>query len=99
LTRELVSLDIGGTHARFAHATIADDGAIALDEPITLKTSDYVSLNTAWDEFERRSPEACPPQGRHRHCRAGKRRYGADDQQFVGAPPVPGSTISWGWTR
>jgi glucokinase len=60
LTRELVSLDIGGTHARFAHATIADDGAIALDEPITLKTSDYVSLNTAWDEFERRSPKPVP---------------------------------------
>ena len=33
---ELVTVDIGGTHARFAVATISDEGAIALSEPITL---------------------------------------------------------------
>lgn len=48
---DLVALDIGGTHARFALATIGDDGAIALGEPITLKTSDYASLRTAWQQF------------------------------------------------
>ena len=45
---DLVALDIGGTHARFALARIAPDGAIALDDPITLATGDYASLQTAW---------------------------------------------------
>lgn len=51
---ELVALDIGGTHARFAIATIAADGTIALGEPVTLKTGDYASLQTAWEDFERK---------------------------------------------
>jgi len=51
---ELVALDVGGTHARFALATIDADGKIALGEPVTLKTGDYASLQTAWQEFERR---------------------------------------------
>lgn len=50
---DLVALDIGGTHARFALVRFGDDGAIIMDEPITLKTGDYVSLQTAWEEFER----------------------------------------------
>ena len=50
---ELVALDVGGTHARFALATVAADGAIALGEPVTFKTSDYVGmLEEVWD--------ACP---------------------------------------
>lgn len=51
---DLVALDIGGTHARFALASIGPDGAISLGEPETLKTGDYASLKTAWEEFERR---------------------------------------------
>jgi len=51
---DIVALDIGGTHARFALASIRTDGAIALGEPETLKTGDYASLKTAWEEFERR---------------------------------------------
>lgn len=50
---ELVALDIGGTHARFAIASLSSDGAIALSDPVTLKTGDYVSLQTAWEEFAR----------------------------------------------
>ncbi|WP_156841184.1 glucokinase [Novosphingobium aquimarinum] len=57
---KLVALDIGGTHARFAHAEIGADGAITLDEPVTLKTSDYVSLNTAWEDFARKSQSPVP---------------------------------------
>lgn len=57
---DLVAVDIGGTHARFAIASIGADGAIALDEPVTLKTSDYVSLRTAWEEFERRVEAPLP---------------------------------------
>ncbi|MDE8650172.1 glucokinase [Novosphingobium album (ex Liu et al. 2023)] len=60
MTTDLVALDIGGTHARFAKATIGNDGAIALDEPITLRTSDYASLNTAWEDFARRSAQPVP---------------------------------------
>lgn len=57
---ELVALDIGGTHARFARATIADDGTIALAEPVTLRTDDYASLQTAWEEIERRTGRDLP---------------------------------------
>jgi glucokinase len=57
---DLVALDIGGTNARFALASIGADGAIELSEPITLKTSDYASLQTAWEEFERRAPGTVP---------------------------------------
>src|SRR5688572_962406 len=57
---DLVAIDVGGTHARFALASIAAGGAIALAEPVTLKTSDHVSLQTAWEEFERRCDRAIP---------------------------------------
>ena len=60
MTTELVALDVGGTHARFALASIGADGAIAVGEPVTLKTSDYASLQTAWEEFERRCDGAVP---------------------------------------
>ena len=50
---DLVALDIGGTHARFALASIGADGGIALGEPTTLKTDDFASLRTAWEEFAR----------------------------------------------
>ncbi len=56
---ELVALDVGGTHARFARAKVTD-GTISLGEPVTLKTSDYASLQTAWEEFERIAGEPLP---------------------------------------
>jgi glucokinase len=51
--RELVAIDVGGTHARFASASLGEDGAITLDEPVTLKTSDHRGIEGAWAEFER----------------------------------------------
>ncbi|WP_159977201.1 MULTISPECIES: glucokinase [unclassified Novosphingobium] len=48
---ELVTVDIGGTHARFALATIANDGAITLGEPATLHTKDHGSFQLAWQAF------------------------------------------------
>ncbi|HKT84767.1 MAG TPA: glucokinase, partial [Novosphingobium sp.] len=48
---ELVAVDIGGTHARFAIARIAKDGAITLGEPKTLHTKDHASFQTAWEAF------------------------------------------------
>ncbi|MCK9542873.1 MAG: glucokinase [Novosphingobium sp.] len=50
---ELVALDIGGTYARFALAHVAPGGAIALGEPVTLRTGDFPGLAEAWAEFSR----------------------------------------------
>ncbi|EIZ80680.1 glucokinase [Novosphingobium sp. Rr 2-17] len=47
----LVAVDIGGTHARFAIATVASDGAISLGEPATLHTRDHGSFQLAWQAF------------------------------------------------
>lgn len=58
---ELVAVDIGGTHARFALATIGTDGAIELGEPETLHTAHHASLQTAWEEFRKRRGELLPP--------------------------------------
>jgi glucokinase len=57
---DLVAIDVGGTHARFALATLGTDGGIALGEPVTLKTGDHVSLQTAWEEFQRRCERPVP---------------------------------------
>ena len=58
---ELVAVDIGGTHARFAIATIAPDGTITLGEPDTLHTSDHASFQTAWQDFRQRQGGTLPP--------------------------------------
>jgi glucokinase len=48
---DLVSVDLGGTHARFALASLAADGSIVLGEPATLHTRDHASFETAWEHF------------------------------------------------
>lgn len=50
---DLVTVDIGGTHARFALAAVTADGAIDLGEPATLHTRDHASFQTAWEDFAR----------------------------------------------
>lgn len=57
---QLVAVDIGGTHARFAIATIGDDGAITLGEPETLHTVDHASFQTAWEDFRERQGGSLP---------------------------------------
>lgn len=52
---DIVAIDIGGTHARFARAGVGADGAIELGEPVTLKTSDHASFQTAWEAYVERS--------------------------------------------
>lgn len=52
--REVVAVDIGGTHARFAIARINAGAVCALDEPVTLKTAAHASLRTAWEDFAKR---------------------------------------------
>ena len=57
---DLVSVDIGGTHARFVIATIADDGTITLGEPETIHTEDHASFQTAWEDFRERMGGSLP---------------------------------------
>ncbi|HUE78758.1 MAG TPA: glucokinase [Sphingomicrobium sp.] len=53
--RRIVAADIGGTHARFAIATLDGNRVVELGEPVTLKTGDHASFEAAWDEFGRSS--------------------------------------------
>ena len=55
-----VAIDVGGTHARFALASVGEDGGISLGQPETLRTSAYASLQAAWEEFARRRGGAVP---------------------------------------
>ena len=56
----IVTTDIGGTHARFALATVEGGRVIDIAEPVTLKTSEHASFQTAWEEFGRRCGEGLP---------------------------------------
>ena len=58
--RQIVAADIGGTHARFALATIGDGHVHSVAEPLTLNTADYASFQTAWEEFARFAGEKLP---------------------------------------
>lgn len=48
---EIVAADIGGTHARFALATIGGDRAVRLGEPFTARTAEHAGLESAWLAF------------------------------------------------
>jgi len=49
---EIVAVDIGGTHARFAIAEVENGRVVKLGEPCTQKTAEHASLQTAWQAFE-----------------------------------------------
>ena len=57
---QIVSVDIGGTHARFARADVAGGKVQALGEAITLRTQDHASFQTAWQEFAQRNGAPLP---------------------------------------
>jgi glucokinase len=57
---ELVAVDIGGTHARFAIAEVTNGHVTSLGETVTLSTAAYASLQTAWEAFGNRSGHALP---------------------------------------
>ena len=48
---EIVAVDIGGTHARFALAEVDRGKVTALADPVTLKTAEHASFQTAWEDF------------------------------------------------
>jgi glucokinase len=53
--RQVAVADVGGTHARFALASIDGGQVVSLSEPITLKTAEHGSFQLAWQEFGRRA--------------------------------------------
>lgn len=57
---EIVAVDIGGTHARFAIAEVSNGRVETLGEAVTLKTGEHASLQTAWEEFGTRIGRALP---------------------------------------
>ena len=58
---EIVAVDIGGTHARFAIARVEAGRVVHLDDEVTLKTAEHASLQTAWEDFEAQLGRKLPP--------------------------------------
>jgi glucokinase len=58
--RQVAVADVGGTHARFALATVDRGSVIAVDEPVTLKTAEHASFQTAWEDFGRQKNVELP---------------------------------------
>jgi glucokinase len=57
---QIVTIDIGGTHARFALAEVADGRVTSLSEPITMKTAEHASFQTAWEAFDALLDQSIP---------------------------------------
>ncbi|HNW17669.1 MAG TPA: glucokinase, partial [Sphingorhabdus lacus] len=57
---EIVSVDIGGTHARFAIAEVSGGRVVSLGEAVTLKTAEHASFQTAWEDFGRITAKPLP---------------------------------------
>jgi glucokinase len=57
---QLVAVDIGGTHARFALAEVADGKVVALGPETTLKTAEHASFESAWEAFGRAQAQPLP---------------------------------------
>lgn len=57
---EVVAVDIGGTHARFAIAEVADGKVVSLGKEITQKTAEHASLQLAWQDFGAQLGRALP---------------------------------------
>lgn len=60
MSETVVAVDIGGTHARFALAEVADGRVVSLGEAVTLKTAEHASLQTAWEDFGQKTGGALP---------------------------------------
>jgi len=58
---EIVVVDIGGTHARFALAQVEEGQVLSLGDVCVLKTGEHASLETAWEVFRDRIGQALPP--------------------------------------
>jgi glucokinase len=58
---QIVAVDIGGTHARFAIAEVENGRVVSLAEPMTQKTAEHASLQTAWEAFGAAHASPLPP--------------------------------------
>ncbi len=47
----IVTADVGGTHARFAQATVVDGAVHSMADAVTLPTADYPTFAAAWEAF------------------------------------------------
>ncbi len=56
----IVAGDIGGTHARFALAEVADGRVLSLGDPIVLRTAEHGGLPGAWAAFGAALAEPLP---------------------------------------
>jgi glucokinase len=57
---EIVAVDIGGTHVRFALAQVSEGRVRNLGNPFTLKTSEHGGLEAAWELFRGQSGRPLP---------------------------------------
>ena len=57
---EVVAVDIGGTHARFAIAEVAGGKVVSLGDVVTQNTAEHASLQTAWQDFGRQAGRPLP---------------------------------------
>lgn len=48
---QIVAIDIGGTHARFALAEVEAGRVVRLGDACTLRTAEHAGLETAWEAF------------------------------------------------
>lgn len=57
---QIVAVDIGGTHARFALAEVSGGQVMSLGEAVTLHTADHASFQTAWEAYAAQARQALP---------------------------------------
>ena len=57
---EIVAVDIGGTHARFAIAEVAGGRVVSLGPETTLKTAEHGSFQLAWQTFSEKLGRPLP---------------------------------------
>ena len=62
-THEVAVADIGGTHARFAIATLEGGAVRSLDCMAKLRAADHPSLQTAWEHYRRECGRDLPTDG------------------------------------
>lgn len=60
MSERIVTVDIGGTHARFAIAEVEGGRVLSLGDATTLHTKDHASFQTAWQDFEGQQGGALP---------------------------------------
>jgi glucokinase len=57
---EIVAVDIGGTHARFALAEVEGGRVVSLGAETVMKAAEHASLQTAWEAFAAGLGRPCP---------------------------------------